>query len=106
MADAIDMVTRFLNSSKPRAKEAQQIPGLQTNFFDTTGQFQPGGFKIGETTSSPTQFDEAAMQYYNTEVNSIVIPANFSPTDQGITLNRWTPDKKYNVPGAIGLPGA
>lgn len=105
MADAVDMLTRFLNSTKPRVKQALQIPGLATDFFDVTGQFQPGGFKIGETSSSPTQFDDLALQYYNTEVKNIVIPTNFAPTDQGINLNRWTPDKKYTVPGAIGLAG-
>lgn len=106
MADAVDMLTRFLTSTKPRPKQAQQIPGLQTDFFDVNGQFQPGGFRIGETSSSPTQFDNDALQYYNTEVKKIVIPTNFQPTDQGINLNRWTPDNQYSVPGAVGLPGS
>ena len=104
--NAVDMLTRFLTSTKPRPAQAQQIPGINTNFFDVNGEFQPGGFKIGERQGNPTQFDDTAMQYYNVEVKNIVIPTNFSPTDQGINLNRWTPDNKYSVPGAAGLPGS
>jgi hypothetical protein len=105
MADTIDMLTRYEQSQKPRPAEAKLIPGEATDFFDLNDQFQAGGFKIGEKPNDPTQFTDNALNYYTYEVNNIVLPDRFSPTEQGINLNRWTINKPYNVPGAIGLAG-
>jgi len=106
MADNVDMLTRFLNSTKPRAVAARQIPGQAVKFFDLNGQFQKGGFQLMETQKEPTQFTDNALGWYNTEIANIVIPDNFIPTDTGITLNRWTNKTPYTVAGAAGLVGS
>lgn len=92
-----DMVKRWEESSKPRVKEARQIPSLATNYFDPMSEFAEGftpNVKKGQGL-----FTETAQQHYNAEVKGIIIPDGFQPTEQGITLNRWTPEKKYYNPG-------
>lgn len=92
-----DMVKRYEESQAQRVKEAKQIPGLATNFFDPTSQFAEGftpNLQKGEE-----KLSERAQEYYKEEVKGIIIPDGFQPTEQGIPLNRWTPDKKYYNPG-------
>jgi len=93
-----DMLTRFLESKKPRPAEAQQIPNLAVNFFDQNNEFQDG-FVTGEKQGDPTKFTAKAQDYYDTEVTQILIPAGFQPTEEGITLHRYGPTQKYYNPG-------
>ncbi len=92
-----DLVKMYEASQKTRVVEAKQIPSLATNFFDPTSQFAAGftpNLQPGDE-----KFTDLAQQYYNEELKTIVIPDGFQPLDQGISLNRWTPDKKYFTPG-------
>jgi len=100
---AIDMVTRYNQSDKPRVVQSHQIPGLAVKYFDVNGKFMAGGFKEFETQNEPSQFTPNALNYYDTELKQMVTPQSFVPLENGITLNRWTPDNKYNVPGARGF---
>jgi hypothetical protein len=103
MADQVDMLTRFINSAKPRPAAARQIPGQHVQFFDRNGQFQKGGFQLLETPKEPSQFTNAALNWFDTEYAHMVVPDNFIPTDIGINLQRWTSTTPYTVPGAAGF---
>lgn len=96
-----DMVTRYNASDKPRPAQAKQIPDLATNFFDQQSQFAEG-FTTFEKKGEPTNFTERALKYYNEERRDIIIPDGYQPIEPGVPLNRWTPEKKYHVPGAPG----
>jgi hypothetical protein len=95
---AIDLVTRFLQSKDPRPVESQQIPQLAVNMFDVTNTYQDG-FTVGERPNDPTKFTSLAQKYYDTEVKQIVLNASFQPTEQGIPLHEYTPEKPYTTPG-------
>jgi hypothetical protein len=93
-----EMEKRFLESTLPRPAEAKKIPELKTNFFDPTSEFADG-FTTFEKQGNPTKFSEKALDYYKAEQKQILIPDGFTPTEEGISLNRWTRDKKYYNPG-------
>lgn len=92
-----ELLKRYEESQKPRVQDAKQIPALATNFFDQTSQFAEGFTPF--MTKGVSKLTERAMQYHNEELKGIIIPDGFQPTEAGITLNRWTPAKKYYNPG-------
>lgn len=93
-----DMVKRYNESNKPRPKEARQIPGLEVNFVDRQNQFQTE-YKTFRKHGDPTAWTAGALDWYKNELNTIMIPDGFVPSEQGVTLNRWTVEKKYYNPG-------
>lgn len=93
-----ELLKRFEETNKPRPAEARNIPALVTDMFDTTLQYAKG-FSTFKKKGEPTEFTKTAIEYYNTEHKEIVIPENFVPTEQGITLSRWTPDNQYYTTG-------
>jgi hypothetical protein len=93
-----DMIRRYEESQAPRVVEARNIPGNAVNFIDQLNLFQ-NEFTLERKKGDPTDFTDKALQYYGEEVKGIVIPEEFSPTEQGVPLNRWTPDNKYFIPG-------
>ena len=94
-----DMVKRYNESSKLRVVQARQIPDLAVNFIDQNSQFQTQ-FKTYMVKGDPTTYTPHAIEYYDDELATIVIPDGFQPTETGINLNRWTSKKKYYNPGA------
>lgn len=96
-----DMEKRYNESNAPRVTEARQIPKLAVDFIDQTDEFQKG-WTNGQKKGDPTTFTKKALDYYNTEVKTVMIPDGFQPTEQGIQLNRYSPENKYFVPGAPG----
>ena len=99
---AKNMLERYQESIKPHVAEARQIPKLATNFVDVQNEYQDGWTNF-QKHGDPTSFTDKALTYYKQELKQIVIPSNFLPTEQGVGLNRWTPDTPYNVPGAAGF---
>ena len=93
-----EMLNRYNKSTKLRPAEARKIPGLAVNFVDQNNEFQVG-FTTGHIRGTGTTFTDKALKYYNDEVKNMQVPAGFTPVEQGIPLNRWTPDKKYYTPG-------
>jgi hypothetical protein len=89
-----ELLKRYEDSNKPRPSQAKQIPNLAVNMFDTTDKFQKG-FVTFEKRGDPTKFTTVALDYFNTEYKEIIVPDNFVPTDEGITLSRWNPNNKY-----------
>jgi hypothetical protein len=93
-----DMVKRYEESKMPRPVQAKQIPGLAVNYFDRISEWQDE-FKIQRKKGDPTDFTEKALAHRATEVKEIIIPDGFTPTEQGIPLNRYGPENKYFNPG-------
>lgn len=93
-----DMEKRYNESTKLRPQQAKQIPDLAVNFIDQNNEFQDG-FTTNQKKGDPTKYTTKALGYYDDEYRQISTPDGFQQTEQGITLNRWTPDKKYYEPG-------
>jgi hypothetical protein len=94
-----DMVKRYEESNSPRVVEARQIPGLAVNMVDQLNFFQDE-FSLNRKPKDPTDFTQNALTYYKDELKGIVTPEGFIPSEQGVGLNRWTPDNKYYSPGS------
>lgn len=90
----------YNNSVKPRPSQARQIPGLETNVVDINNEFQVG-FKNHMRRGLPTTFTSRALEYYDEELSSMVIPESFVPLDPSIPLNQWNPQNRYYIPGSI-----
>jgi hypothetical protein len=95
MSQLVDIYNR---STKLRPTQAKQIPAQETDFFDRNHEFQ-NGFTTLRKKGDPTEFLENALQYYNTELSTMVIPESFVRQESGIPLNEWSPDKGYYQPG-------
>jgi hypothetical protein len=93
------MEERYKSSDRARVKEARNIPGPSVNFFDQNNEFQEE-FVINEKPGDPTKFTDKAQKYFDNEVKTVSLPTNFQPTEQGVTLHRYTPEKGYYDPGA------
>jgi hypothetical protein len=96
-----DMEKRYNESKAPRVAEARQIPKLAVDFVDMQDQWQKG-WTNDQKKGDPTTFTTKALDYYNTEVKNISVPDGYQPIEQGVQINRYTPEKKYFVPGAPG----
>jgi hypothetical protein len=100
----MDLLTRFLNSKALHVAQARQIPGLAVNFIDIQNTYQnewQNFLKVG----SPTTFTNKALNYYFTELNNLVPPADFVQTEPDIPLNQWNSKQTYYTPGAAGTLG-
>jgi hypothetical protein len=93
-----ELLKRYEESNKPRPAKAKEIPEVKTDFFDTNAQYTEG-FTTFEKKGNPTRFNTTALDHYNTERKEVVIPSNFTPTEQGIDLGRWSPEKPYHQTG-------
>lgn len=93
-----DLLKLYEKTNKLRPTQSKQIPELAVNMFDVTGQYQEG-FTTFEKAGDPTNFTDKALKHYDTERSQIVIPTNFVPTEQGISLSRWNPDSPYFTTG-------
>jgi hypothetical protein len=89
-----ELLTRYEETTKPRPATAKQIPAVTTDFFDQTGEFQTE-FSTFRKKLDPTNYTSHAMEYYYTQRKNVVIPTNFVPTESGIDLGRWAPNKIY-----------
>lgn len=96
-------------STALRPTQAKQTGpnGLAVNFFDTTNTFA-AGFTDGLTIGSDSQFTSLALNYFDTELKNMVIPASFVRIDPSIPLQRYneTPAGQYYIPGAAGQEGS
>ncbi len=92
------MLQRYEASAKLRPAQAKQIPGNPVNMIDQDNKFQEG-FSVNMTKGAGTKYTAEAMEWYDEELKTIVVPEGFTPTEEGVTLNRWSPTKKYYTPG-------
>ena len=95
MSQLVDIYNR---STKLRAEQAKQIPGLEVDFFDRQKEFQ-SGWTNNQKKGDPTAWTENALGHYNTELAEMVTPESFVRHEEGIQLNQWNPRQKYYVPG-------
>ena len=95
MSQLVDIYNR---STKLRPVQAKLIPTQETDFFDRNHDFQDG-FTTFPTKGAPTKFTSHALQYYDDELSSMVIPESFVRHESGIPLNQWNPTTRYYEPG-------
>lgn len=95
MSQLVDIYNR---SNKLRPVQAKQIPGQTVDYFDRQHEFQTGWTNF-QKKGDPTSWLEKALQYYDDELNSMVVPESFVRHESGIPLNQWNPIKKYYEPG-------
>lgn len=95
MSQLVDIYNR---SQKLRPVEAKQIPTQETDFFDRQHNYQDGWTNF-QKKGDPTSWTENALQYYDEELNSMVVPESFVRHESGIPLNQWNPRTKYYQPG-------
>jgi len=100
MSQLLDL---FQKSTKPRPAASRLIPTQAVNFFDRTGDIQPGFVPFEPLRK--TEYTDKALQYYNIERADMVIPASFQPVEPGFNLGRFSPDAPYYVPGTPGNEG-
>lgn len=93
-----DMEDRYLTSQKLRPVQAKQIPNNPVNHFDQNSEFQEG-FTTMQRKGDATTFTAKALEHYDDELRTVVIPDGFSQLEDGIPLHRWNPSKKYYTPG-------
>ena len=92
-----ELIRIYETTNRLRPAEARVIPGQEVNFFDRDSQFS-ANFKTFAQLKE-TRFTERALQYYNEEFASMVLPSSWRPIWEGIPLNRWTPDAPFYTPG-------
>jgi hypothetical protein len=92
------LVEMFENSNKARPTQTKQIPEQAVNFIDRNNEFQEE-YAVNRQQGDPTTFTEAALQHYDKELETMIIPPSFNRHDPDIPLNRYTPDEKYYEPG-------
>lgn len=98
MSQLVDLLN---NSTKPRPTEARQIPNLAVNFIDVQNEFQTE-FTTYRTAGGRTDYTAKALNYFTTELNTVVIPQSFvqqGDPSQTIPLNRYNPTIKFYNPG-------
>lgn len=89
------LVDLFNSSQKPRVAEARQIPKEETDFFDREHKIADG-FTTGLKKGDPTQFKEAGLNEYDSQVASITPPPSYDPKTP---LHRFTPKTPFYNPG-------
>lgn len=92
-----DILSRYETSNKTRVVQARMIPGQEVNFTDTQNVFQKQFDNFPQLRK--TTYTESAIDHYTDELEQIVVPESFTPTEPGINLNRWNSDTKYYIPG-------
>jgi len=95
MSQLVDIYNR---SNKLRPVQAKQIPDMTVDYFDRQHDFQEGWTNF-QKKGDPTSWKENALQYYDNELNSMVIPESFVRHESGIPLNQWNPTTRYYQPG-------
>ena len=92
MSNIIEIYKTF---EKLRVKQAREIPGRETDFFDREHTYADG-FTTGRTKGSPTQFTPRGLDHYNEEKSNLTPPESFDATKP---LHRYTPENSYYKPG-------
>ena len=95
MSQLVDIYNR---STKLRPVEAKKIPDQETDYFDRNHDFQDGWTNF-QKKGDPTSWTSNALQYYDNELDSMVIPESFVRHESGIPLNQWNPTIGYYQPG-------
>jgi hypothetical protein len=93
MADILKM---YNNSTSKVVQSAKQIPTQAVHFFDRNEQVNKGGFEL-ESANKPgqTNFTDDALNYFNTELNNLVVPQGFIGP-----LDRYNPNNPYDANGS------
>ena len=95
------LVDIYNKSKKLRPVQAHQIPNVSTDFFDRNHVFADGFTnELRHGDQNAEQFKTTALEYYDEELKTMVIPETFIRHEASIPLNRWNPKTRYYVPGA------
>lgn len=105
MSRLLDLFNKANASADPHAAAAKLIPGQTVDFFDRQNQIQ-GPYKLEVVQGNPTSFTNYALNYYDQELKTMVIPQSFVRVDPSTPLNEWSPKKPYYVPGTPGTEGS
>ena len=92
-----ELLRIYNTTNKLRPSDARVIPGQKVNYFDRENAFSVNF----ETFREPkvTSFTDRSLNYYDEEYGTMVLPQSWRPVEEGITLNRWLPNKPFYVPG-------
>lgn len=96
-----DLVELYNTSQKPRVVDARTIPQAVVNFVDQINAWQ-NEYATNRKPGDSSAFTEKAVEYYDEELKTMVIPPSFVPqgdATQPIPLNRYSPNTPFYNPG-------